>query len=359
MQSVVENLGMSVERRFNGLLLGYGLPIGDHEGFVSPHDLNASWAQKRETYLRLGIRDEPTNRTIHEDEFGNRLTICYFSYDNGRFLVQARDRVSAYRLAAIVRGYYSIFIGWSPTIDPEWDFVRELTRMPEPGWTIADLLHAHDPEIHPESVRDGTTDTALLNATGVLPSSLPGLVDFVSVVTADHSVSAALDALTFSRRLFDGFMVPSYWESHYRRDVQELSAGQREKAYLDNRIRYESAFLSAFRAIEHLLHAHTFSKRQVENLVKGCGYESIAEDPYYSRLFEVFVGKPETAKMSELIGEFLDMRNASAAHGNRTPPTNLRVGFDSVYEIQELVTTMIDHAADSLISVAKANETPE
>ncbi|MGH7592808.1 MAG: hypothetical protein ACRELE_03010, partial [Gemmatimonadales bacterium] len=64
----------------------------------------------------------------------------------------------------------------------------------------------------------------------------------------------------------------------------------------------------------------------------------------YRRFHEIFRGYKKRTTVEEILKHFLRIRNAVAAHANSTPPRDLMLSEDNVYEIQNLVTFLIDRA---------------
>ena len=77
----------------------------------------------------------------------------------------------------------------------------------------------------------------------------------------------ALLHLEYSQTLVWGFMVGSFYESHYSWDRRELSRYELERVYFENRFRYDSAFVSAFRGIECILGKPHFKNTHISELL--------------------------------------------------------------------------------------------
>lgn len=325
------------------MLMGYGLPLPGQKSIISYGSSDVTIEDKQKNYHKSGFTDDPKNYCIIEQE-NIKIIVCFFEYDNGRFIVEARNRESAYRVCSIIRAYFTIWVDWDPCVYEGETWIHELISLPEYSWTINDLLAAHDPNIHPNIENMEEFRFKVQQCTFILPHILPRFKYFIGKVLGDQKITNALFHLTYSHRIFNGFMVPSYYSSHYRWDVEKLTEGQRERAYLENRPQYESAFLSAFKAIEYFLGKPGLKENEIEGLVVKCGYPNLVCDPVYRRRFEIYIEKSPTTHTTEIISEFLKMRNATAGHGNHSPPKRLRVSFDSVYEIQNFVAVLIDLA---------------
>jgi len=173
--------------------------------------------------------------TLFRQDSTTALHVCYFDYDAGRFVVECTSRQAGYRLADMTRAYYTLFAGWTPFVNGGDTWIHELLSPPAQDWSIDELVRSYDPSIHPDISADSFVRHALMSATGIPNDTLADLCTFLHVTACDEDIAGALVNLTFSRDVFNGFMVPSYWESHCSQDVLELTDGQREKAYLEGR----------------------------------------------------------------------------------------------------------------------------
>jgi hypothetical protein len=162
----------------------------------------------------------------------------------------------------------------------------------------------------------------------------------------------ALLHLEYSYSLVWGFMVGSYYEAHYSRDRRSIPRYELEKRYLENRLRYDTAFVSAFRGIEALLGKPQLKKGKVASLFAALDEEfgtHLKSTPYRS-WHEVFSSRKRWWESHELVEHYLRLRNAVSAHGNTSPPNV--VMEDQVLEIQYflrhlLLTILLPDSEDS------------
>jgi hypothetical protein len=166
----------------------------------------------------------------------------------------------------------------------------------------------------------------------------------------------ALLHLEYSRTLVWGFMVGSFYESHYSRDRREFSRYELERMYLENRFRYDSAFVSAFRGIECVLGKPHFKKNHILGLLSKADqrYGTAFASQRHRSWHEVFSTKKKWWSYEDLIADYLRLRNAVSAHGNPSPPHI--VMEDQVFEIQYVLQSMI---ADILIPKDRRTETEQ
>jgi hypothetical protein len=151
-------------------------------------------------------------------------------------------------------------------------------------------------------------------------------------------------------------MVGSFYESHYSRDRREVSHYELERTYLENRFRYDSAFVSAFRGIECVLGQPHFKKADISKLLSEADwrYDSTFASQRHRSWHEIFSTKRKWWRYADLIAYYLKLRNAVSAHGNPSPPHI--VMEDQVFEIQYLLQSMI---ADILILKDKRAQTEQ
>jgi len=119
-----------------------------------------------------------------------------------------------------------------------------------------------------------------------------------------------------------------------------------DKRYLENRIEYDTAFLSAFRGIEALLQKPHFRKNEVKALLSNADSKngtSFSKRKYKS-FHEIFSSRKRFWSYEEIIIHYLRLRNAVAAHGNIDPPNIIME--DQVFEIQMLLKSMFMEILD-------------
>lgn len=142
----------------------------------------------------------------------------------------------------------------------------------------------------------------------------------------------------------------SFYEYNYRRDRRDRSHHELERAYLENRFRYDSAFVSAFRGIECVLGKPHFKKHHVSSLLSdtdsrfGTDFSSRSHRSWH----EFFSSKQKWWSYEKLIQYYLKLRNAVSAHGNPSPKHI--VMEDQVFELQYVLKSIL---ADILIPVER------
>lgn len=180
----------------------------------------------------------------------------------------------------------------------------------------------------------------LFGGTGLIQVTLENACNILSKALYKPNVLYAIQLLDFSYSQVCGFMVGSYYFAHYRHDRKEMARYHLDKSYLENRIAYDTAFLSAFRGIEALLEKPHFKSNDVSELLYVA--DSKNATPFtkkkYRSFHEVFSSRRKLWSYEEIIVRYLRLRNAVAAHGNINPPNIIME--DQVFEIQMLLKRM-------------------
>lgn len=325
------------------LLLGYLIPVYiANKGYIHLRP-EISERDKREYYKSMNMT-LPENYTILK-EGRLELKVVYYNVDEGRLLIKAPSRREAYSLASAIRGLLSNLRGLFPDDRSDTFFFQELTKVPKPNWSKEDLIKSLKANLtYPN---DMFLEEELIKGYAVDRDTLVDLVKFLPFMIRDRDLRESLDHLLESRFLIYGFMTGSYYMSHYRADRHALSRSQLEKQYLENRHRYETAFVAAFKSIERYFRVNQIKEDRIERLFRKIKYDGVTFDSKTRRLFEIFSGFPKRTSYRELIAHFLRIRNAVAAHGNREPPKELVVSEDSILEIQSFLWELIWKALNS------------
>src|SRR2546427_11662700 len=108
-----------------------------------------------------------------------------------------------------------------------------------------------------------------------------------------------MDNLLESRMLFCGYATGSYYLAHYSRDRRATSRREMEKRYLENRYRYETAFLAAFKGIERYFKNSNFNKFQIRSLFSNVSYKNVGADIKFTRFHEIFLGLSKSTIYAE------------------------------------------------------------
>ncbi len=272
-----------------------------------------------------------------------RLSVFVHDVYDALFIVSARSQRKAYALASPFRACVAVYWG-NPVDESPYEFLVELKRLPTPRETsrqiaalCADIWQAPvDPVLLGSAIRSGPI---------LRQPEIAKACAFVDRVLLQEKLAWALLHLERSHHLFAGHMTASYYRHHYRHYRMNESAYVREKKYLEGKTRYDLAFLSSFRALESLLGKPQIKKRDIPKLLKkmdgqfGTSFASGRWPSYH----EVFSSRRIWWDYKELIGRYLDLRNAVAAHANPAAPLSLRE--DQVFEIQRLAEHMLYKSA--------------
>ncbi|GAG89029.1 unnamed protein product, partial [marine sediment metagenome] len=233
-----------------------------------------------------------------------------------------------------------------PPVENESGYLLEFTKPPSEDMTLHDLADLINPPLFPGRDENFSLERELGSGTGINHIELSQACEVVGKALDSVRLLDALMHLEYSRNLFWGFMVGSFYECHYRRDRKELTRYQLERTYLENRFRYDSAFVSAFRGIECVLGKPHFKQGEISTLLSRVDGElgsSFCSSKHRS-WHEMFSSRRKLWKYEDLIAYYLKLRNAVSAHGNPSPPHI--VMEDQVFEIQYLLQAML---ADILI----------
>jgi hypothetical protein len=271
-----------------------------------------------------------------------RLSVLVHDVYDALLMVSAPSQRKAYALALPFRAYLTVYLGFDVADDP-YEFLLELRGKPKLTDTTRDIARLYrqlgsypsDPDVLSRFMRSGV----LLHQ-----PQIRSACKFVRRILAVPHLVAALIHLERSHGIFAGYMTNHHYQHHYRHERRLQSAYVREKNYLEERTRYDLAFLSAFRALEALLdtmqiHKHEVGKRLRATDIKfGTSFCSTR----WKSCHEVFSSRRKSWRFDELITRYLSIRNAVAAHANPKPPFLLRE--DQVFEIQLLVKSMLYNA---------------
>ena len=322
------------------LLLGYLIPVYTSYGGEIHLEPDVPEREKREYYETMSV-SLPRNYTLLKMR-RLELEVVYYNVDEGRLLIKAPSRREAYSVANAIRGFLGNVEGLFPDDRSFTYFLQELTKVPQPNWSTKDVIKSLKANLtYPHDV---FLEDELTRGYVVGRDTLINLVKFLPFVIRDTDLRESLDHLLESRFLVCGFMTGSYYTCHYRADRSAMSRGELEKLYLENRHRYEAAFVAAFKGIERYFRVNQIKEDRIDRLFKNIKYDGVTFNSTYKRHFETFAGLPENMSYGELISHFLRIRNAVAAHGNRQPPKDLIVSEDSILEIQEFLSELISKA---------------
>ena len=237
-------------------------------------------------------------------------------------------------IANAFKSLATIFLGYALDKKDNW-FLLELKHKPRPQLTpdgIASIVKYCEYKHLAYEIQSGSY---------ISHSQLKWLCDAISEIIGITNLLDTVMHLENSYCLYWGFMVGSYYEYHYRRERESVRPYEMEKRYLENRIEYDLAFLSAFRGIETLLEKSNINKFEIPKHLKriDAKYGTNFTDNKYTSFHEVFSGGNRKRTYVDAIENFLKLRNAVAAHGNLKPPFILME--DQVMEIQHFLRNML------------------
>lgn len=294
----------------------------------------------RDTSKDTDDRQFPQNYTFLELKQDVKIYIAYHKSNKiflGNFVIETNSMAEAYHVADIIKGFYNVFYSWSPRV--VGFYLKKLRNIPNAKWTTADVNNAiidEDISIDSKSVDNGQV---------LIGESLEHLKCMFTKFYTNDNLCESLNHLSESRYLFDGFMTDSYYECHYKNDRAEMPEWLKEKMFYENRYRYQSAFIAAFKGIESFFKVNDFKEREIERLFNNINYHDINFDTIYKRRFEIFLGEPKEIKYGELLAHFLKLRNVVAAHHNKKPP--VIITEDNIHEIQAFLLELICKALES------------
>jgi len=270
---------------------------------------------------------------------GRISVFVHGAYDAFIMLVAPSQR-KAYLLGNGLRAATTCFHG-NPPLELRNGFLLMLTKRPSQDMTLSELAKLINPHISPKSYESVMLEGELGSGTGINHIQLYEACSIVSRAIESPRIMDALMHLEYSRTLVWGFMVGSFYESHYSRERELLTRNQLERAYLENRFRYDSAFVSAFRGIECVLGKPHFKQAEIALLLSRIDHEfqtSFSSSKHRS-WHEMFSSRRKWWKYENIIAYYLKLRNAVSAHGNPSPPHI--VMEDQVFEIQYLLQAML------------------
>lgn len=272
-----------------------------------------------------------------------KLSVLVHDVCAALLMVSAPSQRKAYALALPFRSYLTVYLGFDFANSSD-EFLLELIAKPKFTATTRDIAclyrqrgsYPSNPDLVLNAMRSGA---------GLFHSQIRSACNFVSKVLAASNLVTSLMHLEQSHSLFAGHMTSSYYQYEYRHERRLESAYMREKKYLEERTRYDLAFLSAFRGLEALLGTVQIQKHEVAKRLRGLDdkFGTSFSSTRWKSHHEVFSSRRRRWRFDELITHYLAVRNGVAAHANPKPPFTLRE--DQVLEIQRLVSSMIYDAA--------------
>lgn len=311
------------------LVTDYLIPVYiEHEGSLGI--TNCKPDERRQYFAEQGLK-LPKNYIIARLAPKTSVRVVFFEIDHGLFLIEAPNQPTAYRVLRALDGFFYLYNGEAPSLDRSIPKLNELKRMPNSNWTrdkLIEELRERNTEISPTNVYE-------FHSGWVVPQyDIRLLGPGLEAIYPNVYLVEALSHLGYSRYLFYGYMVGSYYHCHYKHDRSELSHHQMQKKYFENRERYELSFVSAFKGIERILKVGQIRKHEINDRLVDLGIPDIRPETTYRRWHETFSGLKKDISYSDIIEHFLDIRNVVAAHANPSPPDHFLISEDSLIEVQ-------------------------
>jgi hypothetical protein len=269
-----------------------------------------------------------------------RISLFVYGAFDAFILIAAGGQRKAYLLGNALRAALTAFHGLSP-LERIHGFLLELSGKPFADMDVRGLAALIERPREDQECEDIELIAQLRGGVSLNHLQLTEACEIVSRALQTPRIADALLHLEYSYSQVWGFMVGSYYEAHYSRDRKSISRYELDRTYLENRIRYDLAFVSAFRGMETLLGKHHFKKHDVPALLASVDREfhTSFSSKRYRSWHEVFSSRRRWWGYDELIQHYLYLRNAVSAHGNPTPPDF--VMEDQVLEIQYLLRSML------------------
>ncbi len=252
-----------------------------------------------------------------------------YNYSDCKFLIKANNLEAAYMLGLSFKGVAKIFAGLSFGEDFLYESLIELDKIPNCHAGIDELIKSCNPIYQMDKM---ILSNEMRTGIFVVNSQLEWILKAQEKLLSYKWLNYALNSLSLSHALAGGFMTGSYFECHYSRDRAAESRDMRKKKYYEHKMRYDSAFLSAFKAVEFILQKGNISKSEVPHLLKKYKekYKISLDELYLACHFKI-VGKKSKWQYEDILRYFLKIRNSVAAHGNLCSHIILE---DEVFEIQ-------------------------
>lgn len=271
-----------------------------------------------------------------------------------KLLISSSKRHEAYNLLNLFKCFYTVAIQSLPMGALDNDIqLLEFVKKPNLNWGKNDWIKYLNRKVHSYDADDFKLTTMLDSGLGIFShDEAKELKILLENAFEDARLIEASANLYQSLILFDGNMNGSYYQSHYTRERECLNKDTIEKAYYEQREKYELSFLSGFKAIERLLNVNDVKRKEVCNVLDNSGLNFSSSHLKYKRYFEIYKGKPEYSSQEEMIVHFLDIRNTVGAHANKNPPIDKMISFDSIYEIQYFVSLWLDKYISEIIKNA-------
>lgn len=291
----------------------------------------------------LELPDEGDHCVLMIERFG-KISVFIHDVFDALILISATSQEKAYSLALSFRAFFSVYFGYMPDEDGFFETLIEIDRKPEPIQTKREIAQMYRP------IFNSKPDLIILEkelGTGysINHMYIKDACKFVKAIISSSRLAECLRHVEQSHFIFSGFMSGSYYQFHYSHQRRDATKYQRSKKYLENRTRFDLAFLSAFKALEAILGKSNLKEheitQQIIKLDQSFGTNFAKED--WRSYHEMFTRKRKFWSLPLIISKYLKLRNSVAAHGNIQPP--FQINEDQVFEIQRITEHMLYTAA--------------
>lgn len=297
-------------------------------------------SNKLKTIHKKAISLKPRLETIKIASY-KKGSISKWKYNENhcKFIVKARNLEIAYQIGISFKNIIKIYIGLSDGDDLIHDQLIELKNIPNPKKGIDSLVDNYK-SIWPYHIDKRMLKNELLSGVQVEDFRLEWTLKAQKNILAHKNLLYALDSLSLSHHEAGGYMTGSYFQFHYSRDRIAEPQDMKKKKYFENKMRYDNAFLSAFKAIEFILQKGNINKKEIGKLlIRYKNKYNVQLDKSYQAYHLKLMRKKINWDIDEILDYFLLIRNSVAAHGN--VPSKHIILEDEVYEVQRFAEYLL------------------
>ena len=156
--------------------------------------------------------EPPRNYTLIRWSRTHALRVVFHAIGHGLFMISAGSQRHAYETATTLHGLMQVLFGHGPNHERGGFFLHRVRRVPQPTWSLERMRN----ELTHGASRFSEFDWLRLQSGVQLDAShLKVLPAAMGVAVQDQRIREALVHFVQSRSLFDGYMVGSYYHSHY------------------------------------------------------------------------------------------------------------------------------------------------
>lgn len=275
------------------------------------------------------------------------ISVIVFEIDRALILIKSRSQRKAYHLFNLFRSLANVFLGLS-FFEKSYYYLIELNLKPTGDISNIELINSvkiiSDNWIYEHKI----LNAEIYSGYQIGHDQIDFICNTMKILFEYSNLQYALYNLEYSHYLCSGFMSGSFYQHHYRHERGSISKYENEKIYFENRIKYEIAFLSAFKSIESILEVTNINKNQtikyLENVDKK--YGTNFTNQFYQSYYEIFSSYMKNRTYYEMINHFLHLRNIIAAHSNYK--SGIVINQDNLFEIQFFSKNMIDEICYTL-----------